>query len=462
MVMSFLINMTQIRIIPNPSIVSLVTPWDHSGQRNLLTPIGDFDNGNGYLQTLLEEGEKMPMPGVIRSRGTCQKCGGNFKCIPKLGYICPECQTTPKRFFIDLWYQGKRVRLFSDKTDQVLDTYQRAQTLLFHIRYEIKHHTFDPSKYIKSEVTQYWATTLLDKFLAFKLDSLAPSYKKDYKRMTEIVRQFFGTKDVREIRKIDVVNFKTHVEKNFSLKSSTVKNIVDFFKTFLRYLKNDLEVIDTVPAFPTFEIQPHSFKWLSSEEQAKLFEYVPDKQKPIIMFLMLQGCRPGEARALRCKNVNLSNESITLSATFSGNVYREKRKGRNAQAVTVPIHPEMLDFLRERVTNNLPEAFIFTNPNTGGPYTENSIRRVWNSIRIKAGISKSLRLYDATRHSFASQLVNAGSTLYKVSKLLGHTNTKTTERYAHVNIESLRTDLQKLSLTVTRLSPEEKPIKIAK
>lgn len=278
--------------------------------------------------------------------------------------------------------------------------------------------------------------------------------------MAEIVRQFFGMKDVREIHKLDVVNFKNHLEKNFSFKTKTAKNVMDFFKTFLRYLKYDLEVIDMVPAFPSFEIQPYSFKWLSSEEQAKLFEYnVPDRQKPIIMFLMLQGCRPGEARALKCKNVNLGNESITLSATFSGNVYRERRKGRNAQAVTIPIHPEMLDFLKERVSNNLPEAFVFTNPNTGGPYTENAIRRIWDDIRTKAGISKSLRLYDATRHSFASQLVNTGSALYKVSKLRGHTNTKTTERYAHANIESLRTDLQKLSLTVTRLSPERETSK---
>lgn len=437
-------------------VKEFLTNLNTEGIRNSLTPATEFDNG--YLQILFkEEGD---MPGIIRCKGVCQKCGEEFKHFPKLGYICPECQTTPKRLFIDLWYQGKRVKLYSDKTGQVLDTYQRTQTLLSHIRYEIEHYTFDPSKYIKSEVAEHWITTLLDRFLAFKLDSLAPSYKKDYKRMAEIVRVFFGTKDVREVRRLDVINFKTHLQKEFSLKPKSVKNVMDFFKTFLRYLKYDLEVIDTVPAFPILEVQPYGFKWLSSEEQVKLFEYVPDKQKPIIMFLMLQGARVGEGRALKCKNVDLSNGSITLSATFSGNVFREKRKGRNAQAITIPIHPEMLDFLKERVSNNLPEAFIFTNPNTGGPYTLNAIRRVWDSIRTKAGISKSLRLYDATRHSFASQLVNTGSTLYKVSKLLGHTNTKTTERYAHSNIESLRTDLKKLSLTtVPRLSPERKTLK---
>jgi integrase len=435
--------------------MNLETGHDAEGTRILLTSGIEVDS----LQILLEEGGDMP--GIIRSKGECQKCGEEFKHLPKLGYICPECKTTPKRFFIDLWHQGKRIRLFSDKTGQVLDTYQRAQTLLSHIRYEIQHHTFDPSKYIKSEISGNWVTTLLDKFLAFKLDSIAPSYKKDYERMTKIAQDFFGTKDVREIRKLDVVNFKTHLEKNFTLKPKSIKNVMDLFKTFLRYLKNDLEVIDAVPAFPTIEVQGYSFKWLSPEEQVKLFEYIPDGHKPIIAFLMLQGCRPGEARALRCKDVDLRDMTIAISATFSATVYREKRKGRGAQAAVIPIHPEMLDYLKNRVSNNLPEAYIFTNPNTGRFYTENALRRIWENVRVKADISKSLRLYDATRHSFASQLVNMGSTIYKVSKLLGHTSTKTTEKYAHPNIESLRTDLQKLSLTVTGLSLERKASKKA-
>jgi len=41
------------------------------------------------------------------------------------------------------------------------------------------------------------------------------------------------------------------------------------------------------------------------------------------------------------------------------------------------------------------------------------------------------------RHSFASFLVNAGRSLYEVQKLLGHTQIKTTQRYAHLSQESL-------------------------
>lgn len=41
------------------------------------------------------------------------------------------------------------------------------------------------------------------------------------------------------------------------------------------------------------------------------------------------------------------------------------------------------------------------------------------------------------RHSFASFLVNAGRSFYEVQKILGHTQVKTTQRYAHLSQDTL-------------------------
>lgn len=410
------------------------------------------------LKILLYEGDE-GMKGVIRPKNRCSRCGGKFEKISRLGFICPKCKILPRRFYIDLHWNGERIRLFSDRTGQALDSYERAKILLSHINTEIKNFIFDPSKYVRSEIERFWVSNLIDKFVESKIYTLAPSYQKDYERMGRIVKEFFGIKDARELRKLDIVNFKEHLEKNFEFRPKTIKNIMDFLKTFLRYLKFDLEIIDNIPPFPKIEVQPHQFKWLLPEEQIKILECIPEDDRPIVAFLMLQGCRPGEARALKCKNVNLREMTITISASFSREVYREKRKGRGAKPVLIPIHPEMVDFLRERVLYNLPEAFVFVDPKTGKPYTENGLRRIWDYVKKKVGFS-SLRFYDATRHSFASQLVNAGTSLFTVSKLMGHSTMKTTERYAHPQIEALRTDLKKLSLAVTKLSPNQKCLKI--
>jgi hypothetical protein len=55
---------------------------------------------------------------------------------------------------------------------------------------------------------------------------------------------------------------------------------------------------------------------------------------------------------------------------------------------------------------------------------------------MRAGLP-DLRLHDL-RHSFASFLVNKGVSLYVVQGLLGHANTRYTQRYAHLTPDTLR------------------------
>lgn len=399
--------------------------------------------------------------GTIRARGKCPVCGYSFSEIKGVAFVCLQHKTVPSKLYVDLFWKGQRIRIYSDKTGQVLDTYDRANTVLKTIRSEIESHTFDPQRYIKADVTKFRASNLLDRFLKDKLKEIAPSYERAYKRAVLIAKEFFGVQDVRDLRKLDVINYLNHCRENYTWSEKTLKNTVDIFKTFMNYLHQDLEVINAVPPFPAVDFQEKSFKWVSAEDQARLFELVPDAHKPIIAFLMLHGCRPAEARALKCKDVNLEAACITISATFSGNVYRERRKGRNAKYLVLPLHPEMADYLEERVKSSHPEAFVFVNPTTGDPYSAPMIGKVWKGVRDEAGIGPfELRLYDASRHSVASQLVNSGATLFTVSKLLGHSSTRVTEKYAHANLQELRTELSKVSLkkknTVSALSPEKK------
>ena len=105
---------------------------------------------------------------------------------------------------------------------------------------------------------------------------------------------------------------------------------------------------------------------------------------------MLSGCRPGEARALKCKDINLEQKTITISATFSDNIYRQKRKGKKSKSVTIPIHHEMFGYIKDRVENNLPEAYVFVNSNTGLHYSKTKLGRIWDVVRDKAGLDKAI------------------------------------------------------------------------
>ncbi len=406
------------------------------------------------------------MNGTIRAKGKCPVCHGKFAEIKKLGFICPEHQITPRRFYIDFFHQGQRFRLFSDKQGQILDSHQRAGNLLSRINHEINSHTFDSTNYIKQELEKFYVERLLDGFLELKLtgDKIAPSYVRHYKCYVGIAKDYFGTRDVRDLRKLDIVNYQTYASENYNFSNKTLKNCLDVFKTFLLYLKNDLELLNVVPHFPIIEISPPKTTWLTPETQKTVFNYVPDIDKPIIAFLMLSGYRPGEARALKCKDVDIEKGLITISATFSNTIYRQKRKGQRSKKAIIPIHQEIFEYIKCRVESNLPEAYIFINQ-AGRHYSETGLIVLWRMVREKAGLDKSVRLYDAARHSFASQLINSGVSIYSVSHLLGHSNIKTTEKYLHSDLEKLKVDISNVSLkkkviklpsTVTSSSPKGK------
>ena len=89
------------------------------------------------------------------------------------------------------------------------------------------------------------------------------------------------------------------------------------------------------------------------------------------------------------------------------------------------------------ILTNMPRVkecpWVFANPKTKKPFV--SIFSAWDTARRKAGLA-DVRIHDL-RHSFASLLINSGRSLYEVQKLLGHTQIKTTQRYAHLAPETL-------------------------
>ncbi|WIJ24030.1 tyrosine-type recombinase/integrase [Devosia sp. RR2S18] len=90
--------------------------------------------------------------------------------------------------------------------------------------------------------------------------------------------------------------------------------------------------------------------------------------------------------------------------------------------------------------------YIFPSPETGRP--PSSLYGPWHRIRKRAGLP-DVRLHDL-RHSFASFLVNTGVSIYVVQDLLGHTQLRTTQRYAHLSDGTRRDAAEKAAAVVER------------
>lgn len=134
-----------------------------------------------------------------------------------------------------------------------------------------------------------------------------------------------------------------------------------------------------------------------------------------ILLLLLTGARRNEITHAKWDYVDWQNETLFVPVSKSG-------KPRH-----IALTQRGIALLRRlpRVDGN---PYIFPSPTTGLPSP--SLHYPWIRIRDRAGLT-DLRLHDL-RHSFASFLVNSGTSLYVVQHLLGHTQPRTTQRYAHI------------------------------
>ena len=93
-----------------------------------------------------------------------------------------------------------------------------------------------------------------------------------------------------------------------------------------------------------------------------------------------------------------------------------------------------------------------------GNLNKHNLRLSFYRVMKKAEIT-DFRFHDL-RHTFATRLAQAGVDLYKISKLLGHKNIRTTQRYAHHCPDSLRDGVEILETDYNLTTIEEKKDKI--
>ena len=79
------------------------------------------------------------------------------------------------------------------------------------------------------------------------------------------------------------------------------------------------------------------------------------------------GSGPGRPGRSSARDVSLETQSINIHATFSQNIYMERRKGKKSKPYLMAIHPEMMEYVAGRSGGSHPEAFLFINPKTGTP-----------------------------------------------------------------------------------------------
>ena len=256
------------------------------------------------------------------------------------------------------------------------------------------------------------------------VESYKKSWKCDQGLLRKHIEPIWGRRYLDQITKADVVGLMARHRMTHAPGSCNRLLIL------LRYVfslpkKWDMPGVEKNPASDVPLLKEENFKerFLTPEEAQRLYTECKVSDNSMLQFiipmLILTGARKREVLDARWEDFDFERRLWRIHTTKLG------------QPRFVPMSDGVISLLE-----SMPRfgcSWVFPNPKTLKPYV--SIFFSWSTARRDAGLP-DVRIHDL-RHSYASFLVNSGRSLYEVQRLLGHTQIKTTQRYAHLSHDTL-------------------------
>ena len=169
---------------------------------------------------------------------------------------------------------------------------------------------------------------------------------------------------------------------------------------------------------------------LSSEEVRRVIEgTVTRKQRALLATTYAAGLRVSEVVRLKLGDIDAQRMSLRIE------------QGKGAKDRDTLLSPRLLEELRAYWRQYRPARWLFPARGGKGPMDPSTAQKLYYAAKLRAGITKRGGIH-ALRHAFATHLLEAGTDLHTIQRLLGHGHLGTTMRYFHL---AQRTVLKTLS-----------------
>jgi site-specific recombinase XerD len=177
------------------------------------------------------------------------------------------------------------------------------------------------------------------------------------------------------------------------------------------------------------KVERNTPAFISESELHKILDRTTNQtMKDIFFFAFHTGMRLGEIVNLKWDAVDLDRKMITVMNT---NEFQTKSKKDRF----VPINKKLFELLqlkREAIQTN---DFVFRkclNVKMDDEWVSQSFKKIVRECEMNDRIH-----FHSLRHSFASNLIQRGASIYVIKELLGHSDIQTTQIYSHLQKENL-------------------------
>lgn len=251
------------------------------------------------------------------------------------------------------------------------------------------------------------------------------SWQVDERVARQYLSPIFGHRAISDIERSEVEEWLNGMLKS-GLAPASCNRFLAVFKTIcsLAEIRGILQPgLSPCRGISSFKVHNQRERYLSQDEAKRLMDYLEksDRIEALAMrLLLLTGARKSEILRARWENVNLEQRILTVPISKSG-------KPRH-----IVLSDAAISVIKS-IPQNSGINWLFPGHVEGKPLSD--LYLFWNKLRHELGLA-DVRIHDL-RHTFASFLVNTGHSLYEVQKMLGHSDPRTTTRYAHLGQASL-------------------------
>jgi site-specific recombinase XerD len=288
--------------------------------------------------------------------------------------------------------------------------------------------------------------TVLDTYEAFCRDERRCTLGTMRCRLRHITRFLFflGSGEVSDLATVGPKHLSDFVRSQIHLKPKTLAVIVSDLRSFMRFLCMEGVVAEDLSEHVPKVRVPRGAGIPSawSSEELKAILAAVDRSSPkgkrdyaILMLACRLGMRVSDIRSLCLENIDWKQNRVDL------------RQAKTGVTVTLPLTEEVgqaiVDYLQHgRPITNCREVFLRVNAPIE-PFGRNDnlhhIITVYRQ-RAKIGLGRArLKGMHSLRHSVATRLLEVGTPLETIASVMGHLSLESTQIYAKVDIDALRT-----------------------
>jgi hypothetical protein len=229
-----------------------------------------------------------------------------------------------RSYFVDLRWQGQRLRIYKYLGVVPCKTSEIADRLLADIRAEIDKGIFNPARYKAGKPMHIAAYA--ERWLDSIRDLVSNATLHDYRNSIENhIIPVIGNEFLPDINYEKLRILQSSIDRSPKGKYNVMGCLHKMMKN--AHISGH---ITQIPPFPGFKgkvtLIPPRINWLEDAEQWKVLNCIPISHRPILLFQKVTGCRPAEARGFRWQDIK--NESIVFEVTFGRDQELKEVKGK--------------------------------------------------------------------------------------------------------------------------------------